>query len=136
MIMTTTNNKPLEVQHNAVVLAINKLYRPDMGERELYETARGVWIIGKRRERVEYAIAVCYGIAKEVYRIHKWHPINTLEYKIRDISEWLDDDRWEFEGKVAEEEVRDLYFGREIYVGGKPVEGLQNPVRYAKPRGR
>lgn len=126
-----TNNTPVEVQHNAVVLAINKLYRPDMCGRELYETARGVWVIGKRRERAEYAIAVCCGIAKAVYRIGKWHPINTLEYKIRDISEWLDDDRWEFEGDVAEEKIRRLYIGHEIHVGGNTVAGLQNPVRYA-----
>ena len=127
----TNENKPATVKHKAVVLNIGNLYREDMRGRELYETARGVWVVGENRDKAEYAIAVVGGVAKEVYRIHKWHPIGTLKYEIRDISEWESDDRWEFEGEVAEEAVRRLYLWREIYVGGEPVKGLQNPVRYA-----
>ena len=126
----TNENKPATVKHKAVVLNIGKEYREDMRGRELYETARGAWDIGDDRDKAEYAIAVVHGIAKEVYRIHKWHPAGTLEYK-RDISDWKMDGRWEFEGEVAEETVRRLYLWQEIHVDGKTVKGLRNPVRYA-----
>ena len=124
------------VKHKAVVVNISRLYREDMRGQELYEATRGFWVVNKNREKAEYAIAVVGGIAKEVYRIHKWHPAGTLKYKKRgDISEWKGDDRrWEFEGEVAEENVRRLYLWREIYVDGKTVKGLRSR-RYANIKG-
>jgi hypothetical protein len=50
------------VRHKAVLITINKLYRSDMSADELHETTRGVWKVGVKRERAEYAIAVYQGI--------------------------------------------------------------------------
>ena len=123
-LLGTFNAKPAAVKHNAVLIKISRLYRSDMSERELYETTRGAWKIGTRRERAEYAIALFRGVAKEVYKIHRWHPAGTLEYE-RDISDWTMDGRWEFEGEVAEESVRQKYINKKVGDNG------QNPVRYA-----
>ena len=120
------------VTHKAVVLNLCKSYRKGMRAKALYEATRGFWITGKDREKAEYAIAVFHGVAKEVYRIHEWHPVGTLKYETRETAEWVSDDRrWEFEGEVAEESVRGLYVGREIHIDGKPVKGSQSSVRYA-----
>lgn len=54
-----------------------------MTAEELYEATRGVWVIGRKREQVDYAIAVYQGIAREVYRIRAWHPAGTLPYQFR-----------------------------------------------------
>ena len=120
------------VKHKAVVVNISRLYREDMRGQELYETARAAWRVGKDREKAEYAIAVFHGVAKEVYRIRKWHPVGTLKYKIRNISKWKSDKhRWEFDGKVANEAIRQLYVGREIYIDGEAVTSSRATVRYA-----
>ncbi len=76
--------KPVEVRHRAILFTINRLYRSGMSPLELYETTRGMWKLGKRRERAEYAMCVTYGIVREVYHIDQWYPAGTQEYKTRD----------------------------------------------------
>ena len=76
--------KPVDVRHKAILITINRLYRSDMTNEELYEATRGVWKVGQKRDRAEYAIAVYQGIAREVYRIRTWHPAGTLPYRFRE----------------------------------------------------
>jgi hypothetical protein len=116
--------KPVEVRHKAVLITINKLYRSDMSAEELYEATRGVWVIGRKREQVDYAVAVYQGIAREVYRIRAWHPAGTLPYRFRGPEDITRPGRWEFEGEVADD-IRDEYVGNFVGKGG------QNPIRYA-----
>jgi uncharacterized protein len=114
----------VEVRHKAVLLTSNVLYREGMSDLEKYETYRGCWRVGgPRREKVEYAFALTEGKVVEVYRIIRWLPAGTLEYKTRDPASLQREYRWEFEGEVAEE-LRDEYVG--FYVG----KGTHNPVRY------
>ena len=79
--------EPVEVRHKAILFTINRLYREGMTPLELYETTRGVWRLGKRREKAEYAFCVTSGIVHEVYRIEEWYPAGTLDYKTRASSE-------------------------------------------------
>jgi hypothetical protein len=117
--------KPSVVRHRAMLITINRLYRSDMSPEELYEATRGIWVIGLRRERAEYAMAVYQGIVREVYKIEKWHPAGTLPYRFRDAiaEDFKGSGRWEFEGHVASD-VRDEYVGTSVGPGG------QNPIRY------
>lgn len=116
---------PITIQHRAILITINQLYRSDMSPLELYEATRGIWVIGPRRHGADYAMAVYDGIVREVYKIDRWYPSGTLDYKTRDATYFSDCDppRWEFSGKVAED-IRGEYVGR--YVG----PGSQNPIRY------
>lgn len=116
--------KPIEVQHKAVLITINKMYRSDMTDLELYEATRGIWRIGERRNKAEYVMAVYQGVVRQVYRIQQWHPAGTLPYKTRDASDFKGSGRWEFEGEIADE-ICERYVGRSV---GK---GSQNPIRYA-----
>ena len=115
--------RPVEVRHQAVLITINKLYRSDMAADELYEATRGVWKIGRKRERAEYAIAVYRGIAREVYRIRAWHPAGTLPYRFRGPEDIERPGRWEFDGEIAAD-VRNEYVGNFVGKGGR------NPIRY------
>lgn len=115
--------KSVNVRHKALLFTINKLYRSDMTPEELYEATRGIWRVGRRRENAEYAMAVYQGIVREVYRIHKWYPAST-KYRTRDITEKNLRGRWEFEGEVADEDIRREYIPFSVGKGG------QNPVRY------
>jgi len=83
--MLLVNAKPVEVQHNAILLTINTLYRSGMSPLELYETTRGCWRVGPRRNKVDYAFSLFQGIVLEVYKIDQWHPAGTLEYETRRI---------------------------------------------------
>jgi uncharacterized protein len=84
-----------------------------MTAEELYEATRGIWKVGKPREKTEYAMAVYQGIVREVYKIHQWLPGGTQQYKTRDSAEFKVAGRWEFEGEVATE-IRDLYIGKSV----------------------
>jgi hypothetical protein len=115
---------PVEIRHRVILLNIAQRYPRVSTAQELCESTRGAWIVGTRREKAEYAMAVFRGVVKEVYRIRCWHPAGTLHYETRPRSDFADKRRWEFDGKVAEEPVRRQYVGK--YVG----KGTQNPVRY------
>jgi len=123
-VITMLTAKPVEVRHKAILITINRLYRSDMDARELYEATRGIWKVGKRREKADYAMAVYQGIVREVYRIERWLPAGTLDYVSRPDSDRFEGSgRWEFEGAVAED-IRDGYVGFSVGLGG------QNPIRY------
>ena len=116
--------KKIKVQHKAILITINKLYRSDMSKEELYETTRGIWVVGEtRRNKVEYAMALFQGIVLEVYRIKHWYPAGTLKYNTRDSSEFKNSGRWEFSGSIAKD-VREEYIGFSVGKAG------QNPIRY------
>lgn len=117
--------KKINVKHKAILLTINSLYRSDMSAEELYETVRGIWVVGEtRRNQAEYALALFQGIVLEVYRIDQWYPAGTLEYKTRDTSHFKDSGRWEFSGSIAAD-IRTEYVGFSVGKAG------QNPIRYA-----
>lgn len=117
--------KKINVKHKAILITINKLYRSDMTKEELYETTRGIWVVGEtNRNKVEYALALFQGIVLEVYRIKQWFPAGTLKYKTRDTSHFKESGRWEFSGSIAKD-IRDEYIGFSVGKAG------QNPIRYA-----
>ncbi len=116
--------KKVEVEHKAILITINKLYRSDMSSEELYEVTRGIWRVGERnRNKVDYAFSVYQGIVLEVYRVEQWYPAGTLKYKTRDSSEFKTTGRWEFSGSVAED-IREQYVDFSVGKSG------QNPIRY------
>jgi hypothetical protein len=117
--------KSVEVKHKSILITINKLYRSDMSSEELYEASRGIWKVGVKREGAEYAMAVYQGIIREVYEIERWVTAGTLEYKTRESSSFKLSGRWEFKGKIAADDIRNLYVGFSVGRGG------QNPIRYA-----
>ena len=116
--------RKIKVQHKAILITINKLYRSDMSPEELYEVTRGIWRVGEpNRNKVEFAMALYQGIVLEVYRIKQWYPAGTLKYKTRDSSDFKNSGRWEFSGSIA----KDI---REEYIDFSVGKAGQNPIRY------
>lgn len=123
-VITMLTAKKVKVQHKAILITINKLYRSDMSPEELYEVTRGIWKVGEAsRNKVEFAMSIYQGIVLEVYRIKQWYPAGTLKYKTRDSSDFKDSGRWEFSGSIAED-IRDEYIDFSVGKAG------QNPIRY------
>ena len=111
----------------AMLIRINKKYRENISAEELLEVTRGIWKISPRREKARYAFAVFKGAIKEVYRINRWLPAGTLEYKYRpDAKDLKCLDRWEFEGSLAEDNIRERFVGKSCVF----KKGHQSPIVY------
>lgn len=122
------NRNPVRVIEPVLLIRINQLYEDGMGIEALYEITRGVWRIGKRRDKAKYALAVYKGIVQEVYQIDQWHRAGTTTYNTRAKEEVKVRGRWEFTGGVAAPKIRDKYVERSIenYL----VANSQNPIKY------
>lgn len=115
-------------EHKIICITINKLYRSGISKEELYECTRGIWKVGEKRNKVKYAFSLFRGIVREVYEIDKWHKAGTQEYKYRDSTNFKQSGRWEFEGRIASDDIRNMYRGKSVrnYLN----KGSQNPIRY------
>jgi len=118
----------VKIEENVLLITINRLYHSRISEEELYESTRGIWKVGKRRNKAELAFAVFQGTIREVYKISQWHKAGTLDYIYRDSSAFTDSGRWEFEGQKADEKIRSKYIRKSVrnYLS----KGSQNPIKY------
>lgn len=124
----TFGEQPVNVSETAVLIRINQMYSPQLSAEALYEATRGVWVIGERRNRVSYALAVANGIVREVYAVHSWHPAGTTIYKTRPKRDVDFKGRWEFIGEVAPPTIRDKYMGHSVSHYFR--RGAANPIMY------
>lgn len=116
----------VEVDDPVVAININRTYRHGMSDEDLYDATRGIWRLNPRiaASRARYAFAVYRGLIKEVYEIHLWHPAGTTTYLHRSFRPEELEHRYEFEGSLAPEFIREKYFGQRI------PPHAQNPIRY------
>jgi hypothetical protein len=117
-----------QITEAAVLIRINRTFSAEMSAEALYEVTRGVWVIAKRREQVQFAFAVAGGIVREVYEVHSWHPAGTTPYNTRSQADVNHEGRWEFVGAVAENEIREKYIDTSV-VDYFP-KGAANPIMY------
>jgi len=104
---------PLKTDKRVLLININKLFRRDMTDAEIYEATRKAWVIGPKRETAEFAIATYRGLTREVYKINNWEPI---------------EDRWGFNGEIADEATRNSLRYKSIADMFK--KGAANPIKY------
>ena len=98
-----------------ILININRTYRPNMTDDELYEATRKWWVVGERREGAKYAVATYRGETLEAYEIHEWYP-----------EEYDGKTRWVFRGEAADYEIRSQLVGKSV----KRKKGNQNPISY------
>lgn len=120
--------QPVEIEEPTLLFRLNRVYRRNMSELELYEATRGIWRLGGRREGARLAMAVFEGIVREVYDIERWVPALTVPYETRVLTKEQAEGRWEFIGKRAQSVTRDRYLNGSVkqYL----VPGSQNPCAY------
>ncbi|MEL6439812.1 MAG: hypothetical protein AAFQ80_11230 [Cyanobacteria bacterium J06621_8] len=117
------------IEEQVILIRINQGYYDNISKEKLYEVTRGIWKINPQRASdVKYAFALFKGIIKEVYQVNQWHKAGTLKYLHRDSSSFADSNRWEFEGRIANREIRSKYIGESLkdYFS----KGSQNPIKY------
>ena len=117
-----------EIRENVVIIKINKSFREGMSKTELYDVTRGCW---KRKiasvEKAEYALAVVYGIVKEVYQIDEWLLAENEVRETIPYNEAVDAGRIIFKGRTADEEIRKKYL--DYSVAGLFKRGEVAPVK-------
>lgn len=117
-----------EISENILIIKINRAYRNDMTDFELYEVTRGTWVISLEKARqIEYVFAVYASIVLEVYSVAGWHPAFSTFYSSIENAP-MNNNRYEFVGKIAPEEIRTKYRLRSV--SGIFDYGAQNPIRY------
>jgi hypothetical protein len=127
-VLTLYQREPVEIDDPVVLIKIATSFRYGMEPVELYDLTRSCWrASGTRRDTAQYALAVHEGVVREVYRITAWLPSgSTFRH---DFPAGVPiDDRWEFVGTIAAEEIRQKYLSRSV--GHYFTEGSQNPIRY------
>lgn len=98
-----------------VMVKIQKGWRSDSSDLEIYEQTRGHWRIAPWvRDRAQYCLGVAYGVVRGAYRIDSWFPSEMPWDQGKD--------RWGFAGAPAAElehvvgtQVRDVFGGRVMY---------------------
>lgn len=113
----------------ALIIRINQFYKKGMSSQELYDSTRGVWRVGARREKVNIVLSVYGGEVKEIYEVYSWHKAGDTPYnKNRDPKTIYIKNRWEFLGAEAKDYIRNKYIGKSVAHLFK--KGAQNPIFY------
>ena len=109
--------RELHTSEPVMLITINRTYRPNMTDTELYEATRKWWVIGKRRECAKYAVATYRGETLEAYEIHEWYP-----------EEYEGKTRWIFRGEIAGFQIREELVDKSVKHLRK--QGNSNPISY------
>lgn len=106
--------KKPDFKHDLILININKLFNSEMKPLEILNVTKGNWRIGlTKANNYKFACAVCKGIVREVFEINKWMESSQQGRKC-------------FEGKIAENEIRNRY----LYSDVSDYKS-QNPIMYS-----
>lgn len=119
-VIATYRAEPVQITEPSLLITVNRLYERNIAPERLYEITRGNWVLGERRNKAKFGIAVFRGLVRQVYSIAGWErcEARSPEQKNRN--------RWRFTGAVAPE-MQHLVGGS---VAGQIKAGAQNPIAY------
>ena len=134
--------KKEDIKHNILVIKINKMYRRDMSEAELYDAVRGFWAASLRSIRtrnVEYVFGVYNGLIVAVYKPDSWH----YGYEMTDVPQrdiLTDEDYERLKNRIyfickdytKLDEAAEFYRYKSIS-DLKANQSAQNPITYLSP---
>ena len=119
----------VRISEKVILININRLFQDNLTQDDLYEITRGIWRLNPERAKfAKYAFAVYQGAVVEIFLIHDWVEAGTTEYSWREFSDLEKENRYEFVGVIAGDQIRNKYLGKNIrdYL----PHGAQNPIRY------
>lgn len=134
--------KKEDIKHSILVIKINKLYRRNMSDSELYDTVRGFWNASLKSistRKVEYVFGVYNGLIVAVYKPDEWHycyenidtpqrsAMKSEDYeKLKNRVYFICDDYTKLD------EAGQFYLNKSI-VNLKVNQSAQNPITYLSP---
>ncbi len=134
--------KPEDIQHNILIIKINKLYRRDMTAKEIYDVVRGQWRASLKtikQKRIKYVFGVYNQLIVAVYKPDEWHYVHEM-IDVPRTDEW-DEDTFEYlknrvyfickDYKNIDSEGQ-FYLNKSI-AELKVNQSAQNPITYLFP---
>ncbi len=126
-IVSTYSKQKIDIEESGILIRINQMFRYSMTEMELYDYTRGRWKINiDRAKTAKYAFAVYDGIIQEVYSVYTW--LEAGKIMSTRIEKENSEDRFEFVGDIAEEEIRNKYRYKSVEHYFR--KGNANPIMY------
>ncbi len=109
----------VKINDSVILIRINRTYKENMSEKELYEATRKAWRLNlERAKSAKYVFSVYKGIIKEVYKANNWKFSEIYNGK----------KRYEFNGKMADKNIRTKYLDMSLVKYFK--RGDSYPIRY------
>ena len=106
---------PKDIKDNLIIIKINESYYEGISAEALYEYTRGIWYRNLKSVRNDdYALSVVNGIVIEVYKIDRWMPATEAIFRLRTINPQKAAKRIAFEGRIADDLVRNRYLGKSV----------------------
>ena len=134
--------KEEDIKHRILVIKINRLYRKDITDRELYDSVRGLWRASfDKVKKVDYVFGVYNSLIVAVYKPTQWYKCKEAPDKRPRLNEMLTpktenrvffvDENFEKGGSY--DENAKFYCGKSIS-GLKLNQRAQNPITYLNPK--
>ena len=108
-----------DIKDKVILLSVAQTYKSYMDESVVYDIAKQAWNLDKidlPKDIAEYALAIYQNRVKGVFSINRWK---------KDLFEKT---KWEFEGKIAPDKIREKYINKKIV--GAFGEGQYESFRY------
>ena len=102
--------KQNEIKDNIIMFKISNSYKYGMKPNEIYDITRSAWKVNiNEAEQYQYALAIYDNVVLEVYEIVQWFKGGRITFNSVFEGEWKDEERYEFVGRIASEEIRNRY---------------------------
>lgn len=99
--------KQNEIKDNIIMFKISNSYKYGMKPNEIYDITRSAWKVNiNEAEQYQYALAIYDNVVLEVYEIVQWFKGGRITFNSVFEGEWKDEERYEFVGRIASEEIR------------------------------
>jgi hypothetical protein len=103
-----------EIGGDCVIININKTYKRGSGENAIYDATKEIWDIKEnRRNQINYVLSEYKGLIVEVFKVIRWYS-KERGYNPRAKKYGQTYLGYGFEGKIAEESVRNKYINKTI----------------------
>lgn len=104
-----------EIKDNIIMFKLSKSYRPEMKPNEIYDITRSAWKVKlTEAEQYQYALAIYDNVVIEVYEIVQWFDARSTFNSVFKDEEWKEKNRYEFVGKIANEDIRKRYKNKSV----------------------
>ena len=102
--------KQNEIKDNIIMFKISNSYKYGMKPNEIYDITRSAWKVNiNEAEQYQYALAIYDNVVLEVYEIVQWFKGGRITFNSVFEGEWKNEERYEFVGRIASEEIRKRY---------------------------
>jgi len=113
-----------EIDDDCLIININKSYKRGSGLNAIYNATKEIWRIAEsRKDKVKYVLSEYRGLIVEVFQVDNWYPKErgynpgAKKYGQTYIG-------YGFEGKIADDLVRNKYINKTISAFKKKLSGI------------